>query len=201
MGIIVEYIEIWDMLYDLQLQPEIGDTHIWRLDNSGQYSSKSAYDSLFLGATVFMSCERIWESWVPPKCKMFMWLVAHKRCWISDRLARRGLPHPKKCPLCDQEDETIDHLLVSCVFAKQFWYILLRQVGVHSLAPQPTDLVFDEWWERAHKATSRLTRKGLNSLIILGAWVIWKHRNRCVFDGASPNMVEALILLGEERRL
>jgi hypothetical protein len=35
MGIIVEYIEIWDMLYELQLQPEIGDTHIWRLDNSG----------------------------------------------------------------------------------------------------------------------------------------------------------------------
>jgi hypothetical protein len=30
MGIIVEYIEIWDMLYELQLQPEIGDTHIWR---------------------------------------------------------------------------------------------------------------------------------------------------------------------------
>jgi hypothetical protein len=74
-------------------------------------------------------------------------------------------------------------------------------VGVHSLAPQPTDLVFDEWWGRAHKATSGLTRKGLNSLIILGAWVIWKHRNRCVFDGASPNMVEALVLLGEERHL
>jgi hypothetical protein len=72
MGIIVEYIEIWDMLYELQLQPEIDDTHIWRLDNSGQNSSKSAYDSLFLGAAVFGPCERIWESWVPPKCKMFM---------------------------------------------------------------------------------------------------------------------------------
>jgi hypothetical protein len=51
------------------------------------------------------------------------------------RLARRGLPHPKKCPLCDQEDETMDHLLVSCIFARQFWYLLLRQVGLHSLAP------------------------------------------------------------------
>jgi hypothetical protein len=41
-GIIVKYIEIWDMLYELQLQPEVDDAHIWRLDNSGQYSSKSA---------------------------------------------------------------------------------------------------------------------------------------------------------------
>jgi hypothetical protein len=42
-GIIVKYIEIWDMLYELQLQPEVDDAHIWRLDNSGQYSSKSAW--------------------------------------------------------------------------------------------------------------------------------------------------------------
>jgi hypothetical protein len=49
-------------------------------------------------------------------------------------------------------------------------------------------------------ATSGSTRRGLNSLIILGAWTIWNHRNKCVFDGASPSMVEILILAGEERR-
>jgi hypothetical protein len=50
-------------------------------------------------------------------------------------------------------------------------------------------------------ATSGLTKSGLNSLIILGASTIWNHRNKCVFEGASPNMVESLILLGEERCL
>jgi hypothetical protein len=29
-------------------------------------------------------------------------------------------------------------------------------------------------------------RKGLNSLIILVAWEIWKHRNACVFEGVVP---------------
>jgi hypothetical protein len=101
-----------------------------------------------------------------------MWLAAHKRCWTSDHLARCGLPHPKNCPLYDQEDETMDHLLVSCVFTRQFWYLLLRQVSLHSLAPQPTELIFDEWWKKAHITTSRLTKKGLDSLIILGAWMI-----------------------------
>jgi hypothetical protein len=80
----------------------------------------------------------------------------------------------------------MDHLLVFCVFARQFWYLLLRQVGLHSLAPQPTELIFDEWWEKAHITTSGLTKKGLDSLIILGAWMIWNHRNRCVFNGANP---------------
>jgi hypothetical protein len=46
-----------------------------------------------------------------------------------------------------------------------------------------------------------LNKKGLNSLEILGAWIIWNHRNRCVFDGDSPNLTKALILAVEERRM
>jgi hypothetical protein len=198
--IIAEYIQFWDLLYEFQLQPDVENSHIWRLSTGGQYSAKSSYDNLFLSATLFKPCERIWKSWAPPKCRLFLWLVSHKRCWISDRLAQCGLSHLKKCPLCDQEDENIDHLLVSCVFSRQFWYHVLRQVGLHSLAPQPTYLLFDDWWERASMATSGLTQKGLNSIIILRAWTIWNHLNRCVFDGANPNMVEALILAGDERR-
>jgi hypothetical protein len=49
--------------------------------------------------------------------------------------------------------------------------------------------------------TAALTRKGLNSLIILGVWILWNHCNRCVFDAAAPSMVESLILLGNERRI
>jgi hypothetical protein len=41
-------------------------------------------------------------------------------------------------------------------------------VGLHSLAPQQIDLVFDEWWEKANMAISGITKRGLNSLIILG---------------------------------
>ncbi|GJN20941.1 hypothetical protein PR202_gb08381 [Eleusine coracana subsp. coracana] len=45
-----------------------------------------------------------------------------------------------------------------------------------------------------------MIRNGLNSLVILGSWVIWNRRNHCVFDGATPSIAEALILAGEERR-
>jgi hypothetical protein len=44
-------------------------------------------------------------------------------------LAKRGLDHPEKCPLCDQESESLDHILVSCVFAREFWFRL--KVDVH----------------------------------------------------------------------
>jgi hypothetical protein len=44
-----------------------------------------------------------------------------------------------------------------------------------------------------------LPKKGLDSLIIMGAWIIWIHRNRCVFDGMSPSLTSILALADEER--
>lgn len=76
--------------------------------------------------------------WVPRKCKFFLWLVAHNRCWTADRLARLGLPHPEHCSFCDQEDETIQYILCTCVFSQQFWHQLLRRFGLPDLAPQST---------------------------------------------------------------
>jgi hypothetical protein len=60
-------IQVCDLLLEVQLQPEVEDTHKWRLVASGQYSVKSSYESLFLGATLFERCEGIWKSWAPPK--------------------------------------------------------------------------------------------------------------------------------------
>ena len=81
----------------------------------------------------------------PPKCQFFMWLVVHNKCWTADRLACRGLPRLECCPLCDQDDETINHLLVGCIFAREFWFLLLRQVGLQALSPQPSENSFLDW--------------------------------------------------------
>uniref|UniRef100_A0A0A9AHW6 Reverse transcriptase zinc-binding domain-containing protein n=1 Tax=Arundo donax TaxID=35708 RepID=A0A0A9AHW6_ARUDO len=93
------------------------------------------------GLHIFEPWERLWKSWAPGKCQFFIWLVAHNRCWTTDRLAQHGLPHPNHCSLCDQEEETINHLLISCVFTRQFWFLLLQQFGLAALAPQPIDAI------------------------------------------------------------
>ena len=56
------------------------------------------------------------------------------------------------------------------------------------LAPNLEDENFDEWWVIANVRVFGQVLNGLNSIIILGAWNLWNHRNRCVFDGASPSI-------------
>jgi hypothetical protein len=131
-GVIVDYLHLWELLMDFPLQTEVEHRHLWRLSSNGQYSAKSAYEGFFLGSTLFGLWERIWKSWAPPKCRFFVCLVVHNKCWTTDRLPRCGLPHPDYCPLCDQEEEIIDHLLVHCVFAREFWFELFRQVGLQT---------------------------------------------------------------------
>ena len=100
----------------------------------------------------------------------------------------RGLSHPERFPLCDQEEETIQHLLTGCVFAQQVWFSILSPLDLGSEASGHTDLYFADWWAKIIHMFSKEHRKGANSLIILIAWLLWKHRNACVFDGDSPSV-------------
>ncbi|GJN18629.1 hypothetical protein PR202_gb05805 [Eleusine coracana subsp. coracana] len=44
-------------------------------------------------------------------------------------------------------------------------------------------------------------RKGINTLIILTTWFLWKHRNSCVFEGSNPSIAALLHHLNEEHHL
>jgi hypothetical protein len=190
LSVLSEFFNVWDLTVHWDLHQDHEDKHIWLLSSSGLHSTNSAYAGFFFGSTTFKPWERIWKACAPGKCKFFMWLVAHGRCWTADRLARKGLPHPHLCPLCDQEEETLNHLLISCVFPRDVWFQILKIVRLQHLAPNLATSSFEVWWEGVVAVpggpTYKGLSKGLNSLIIIGAWAIWNHRNRCVFNGEQP---------------
>ena len=190
--VLVDYLLIWDMVDGVILHQNVSDHYKWKLTQHGSYSSKSAYEAFFVGSIKFGPWRRIWKTWAPPRCRFFIWLVIHNRVWTADRLTKRNLPHPEACPFCDQEEETINHLLMGCVFAREVWTICLQQLGLLQLAPQPTTVRFSGWWRKTVAAAPKEARKGLNSLIILVAWEVWKHRNACVFEKKRPSIQDVL---------
>jgi hypothetical protein len=58
--------------------------------------------------------------------------------------------------LCDQDVETNDHLLLTCV---RPW----------RLAPHVEECKFFLWWRRAAELLEGSIRKGFNTMVILGA--------------------------------
>lgn len=164
----------------------VEENHAWTPTSSGIFSTKLAYDRYFTGAITFEPHRRLWKTWSPLRIKIFLWLAIGNRCWTADRLAKRGLPHPDQCLLCDQEAEDINHVILRCSFSREVWHRTLQRIGLERLAPGPQDDTYAEWWRRAQRRAGRQTRKGVNSLIQLVAWCLWKERNRCLFYAKTP---------------
>jgi len=113
----VQYFDMWQCLQRVELSP-VPDQITWKWTASGVYSASSGYKALFLGSSSPPFWKLIWKSWAPTNTKVFLWLASLNRCWTVDRRARHGLPHDPLCVLCSHEDETMDHILVQCVFAR-----------------------------------------------------------------------------------
>lgn len=198
---IAEFLQLWDCLMEITLSNQ-EDHHIWRLEGSGIYSSKSAYKVFLQWVTHLWAVETPLEILGSAQMQIFfLWLAIRKQCWTADKLAKRGLPHPEKCPLCDQEEETVQHLLTTCVVARQVWFEVFSPLNLSGLVPQLVDSNVATWWRRALNKVTKEHKKGVNSLIILVAWSIWKHRNACVFEYTSPSVASILRELKDEHSL
>jgi len=60
---------------------------------------------------------------------------------------------------------------------------------------------FEDWWASTSSRVSRQIQKGFNSIVILCSWTLWNHRNRCVFDGISPNSTNVIKVVKEELQI
>lgn len=81
----------------------------------------------------------------PTSARFSCILVCRNRCWTADRLQHRCLDDPAAYPLCSQEPETINHLLLGCVFAREDWFLILSVWDRVSWMPS-TDSKIQDWW-------------------------------------------------------
>ena len=179
-----EYLQLWNMIQEVQLDPAQHDTITWSWEASGCYSARTAYAAKFWGRQVVPTAEFTWKSRAPVPCRFFTWLAIQDRCWTSNRLARRGLDHQDCCPMCSQEEESINHILLQCVVAREVWTAICHPLRRPEWIPTVNESLGA--WCQDKRGRGEAGRDA-NTIIILGLWQIWKHRNSIVFDGATPS--------------
>lgn len=139
---------------------------------------------------------KLWKARALAKCKFFWLLLLHDRLWTAARRKRHGLQNKDGCVLYDQEQETARHLAGEYVYAREIWFRVLAPIGLASLTPPP-GVDYLDWWLQSRAQLTMSLRKGYDSLVILGAWCLWKEHNQRVFHGVSHTPVQLAVVVEE----
>lgn len=188
--VILDYLFIWDKIYHWQLIEDVEDKPIWKWTADNKFTTASAYQAFFLGQHAIAGAKILTGTRAPGKCKFFLWLVLHDRCWTAARRKRHNLQDDDTCVLCGQESETITHLLTGCSFSRELWFSLLQLVGAETLTPTADELSLSGWWTSARKQVSKDARKSFDSFIILVSWSIWLERNNRTFNRQTRSVLQ-----------
>ena len=168
------------------------DSYCWASNRTGVYSVKSGYELIYwlenkdkftapsVSPSLFQILEECWKIKTAPKIQVFMWKSIKGAVAVSDRLQTRGIRIYDGCLLCGAEEETINHILFLCPYARQVW--ALSNVPIPSEGYKST--VHDNF-----KYLFSLRKNGKISVEIQAVfpwiiWFLWKNRNKLLFDGS-----------------
>ena len=81
----------------------------WKLDKSGTFSVKSAYNSIAKHGEEGRSWQTIWKINIPQRCKFHMWVSLHDRLLTNESLCDCHLHPNGVCGVCKTNIENLGH--------------------------------------------------------------------------------------------
>jgi hypothetical protein len=165
---------------------------------TGTYSAAAGYQSLQAIPHVPPDptpWRTVWSHKSIPKIDMFFWTMAHKSILTSENLRRRGWQGPSRCPLCTSEEETTDHLLLNCPFAKEVWENVVMLGPDKLTRPTSTSDLLSTWalcspFSLRKKDLLKASWMWLPKFVM---WKIWLERNNRIFNEKSCNSFQVTL--------
>ena len=159
------------------------DTQVWRSDESGCFSVKSAYECLAKHERGPQKEEfiNLWKAKTFPNVLFTAWRPLLGRLPTRLCLSRRGIVmNSTMCALCLAEEESCQHLFMECKHAQGVWNRCLRWISI--LFVQHNDIA-------THFVGFSLTTcSQKQNMVWRGMWTtivrsLWDHINNVVFNG------------------
>ena len=152
------------------------DKLIWLNSVNGIFSVKSAYYEArkVLRKEELNRDERdniwkaIWTAKVAPKIKFFMWKLVNSFLPTRKALQGKGIQCEVWCAICEEREESIQHLFFNCSISKEIWRLF------HIDMPRQCESFSADRcsWHRLFSffKDKELVEKGLYTL-----WMIWNN--------------------------
>jgi hypothetical protein len=176
-----------DVIYAATIKNSGLDKMVWIPSLVEGFQVRSYYQVLSSSRNGDFPWKIIWKSKVPPRVAFFSWLAALGKILTADNLRKRYIVLVSWCCMCKADGESVDHLLLHCSVAKDFWDMLFAMFGVHWVMPYRVIDLFACWPRRLGSLPrSVLWRAAPHCLM----WCIWKERNARLFEGSEKSVIE-----------
>jgi hypothetical protein len=176
-----------DVIYAATIKNSGLDKLVWIPSLVEGFQVRSYYQVLSSSRNGDFPWKIIWKSKVPPRVAFFSWTAALGKILTVDNLRKRHIVLVSWCCMCKADGESVDHLLLHCSVAKDFWDMLFAMFGVHWVMPYRVIDLFACWPRRLGSLPrSVLWRAAPHCLM----WCIWKERNARLFEGSEKSVIE-----------
>ncbi|XP_013662913.2 uncharacterized protein LOC106367640 [Brassica napus] len=168
------------------------DTYYWEYTKTGHYTVKSGYwvqqsinkpdqsnetvdrpslDGLF---------QQIWKMNTSPKVHHFLWKCLSDSLPAAANMRNRHIAKDGSCGRYAMEDETINHILFTCPYARLIWALSPIHAPKNGVL---SDSLYANLARVMNLKHQDPTEKVYDDLVPWLLWRIWKNRNEFLFKG------------------
>ena len=171
-------------LHNKKIRPSQEDRLLLKESNTDGFSVRLMYSKLVYSPPLDFPGRSIWNPIVPPKMGFFAWEASWGKVLTLDQLKRRGIPLANRCFLCEEKEETIDHLLIHCSRAKMLWDLVLAITDTKWVFPRTVCQCLLAWQSAS---VGKKRKKVWMAAPLCLFWTLWLERNRVVFENEAPS--------------
>ena len=134
-----------ELLYSFTVTGIREDKVCWQPSQSKTFQVKSYYKTLTSNGEACFPWKSIWKAKVPPRVAFFSWTATLGRILTADNLRRRHVIIVSWCCMCKADGESVNHLLLHCVYAKEFWDLAFAMFKIFWVMPGRVRDLFACW--------------------------------------------------------
>ncbi|XP_058216740.1 uncharacterized protein LOC131327608 [Rhododendron vialii] len=154
------------------------DSVVW-IPHLAGFTVSSAWEAIRLKFPIQPWSSIVWYSKNVPHWAFILWLVVLHRLSTKDRLLSWGMNVEDGCVLCNNGQESHEHLFFHCVFSQSVWGAIWQRCSMAQIRSSLSDMI--TWYIQNAKGSSFKCWL-LKSVLAACVYNLWIERNLRIFQ-------------------